>query len=81
VSSEVFERIARVAASTFNCDASKITARTIATDVAGWDSLSHVYFVLAVEREFGLKLPTREVINVANVGDLVKLVSRQLEQS
>lgn len=45
-----------------------------ANDVAGWDSLSHINMILAVEKEFGMSLTTREVRSMKNVGDLMRLV-------
>jgi acyl carrier protein len=79
VSTSILERIARVAADTFNYNPSKITERTVAYDIGGWDSLSHVYFIMGIEREFGLKLPLPEVMQLENVGALINLVQHCLE--
>ena len=47
---------------------------TLANEVPGWDSLSHVRVILAVEKEFGIRLKGIEVLRLNNVGDLQKLV-------
>jgi acyl carrier protein len=43
-------------------------------DVPGWDSIQHLNLVMAVEREFGMSLTTRDVRSMQNVGDLMTLV-------
>ena len=40
----------------------------------GWDSLSHVKVILAVEKEYGLRFKTMELLRLKNVGDLQALV-------
>ncbi len=50
---------------------------TTAQQVPGWDSLSHVRVLAAVEREYGLRFRSLEVIRLKNVGDLQALVNRK----
>jgi acyl carrier protein len=49
-----------------------------AKDVKGWDSLSNVDLVVAVEQRFKIKLTTREVVSLKNVGELVRLVEKKI---
>jgi acyl carrier protein len=46
-----------------------------AADVAGWDSLTHINLILAVEREFKIRMTTREARGMKNVGDMINLVT------
>ena len=46
-----------------------------AADVDGWDSLSHVDLIVAVEAEFGINLTTGQVRGLKNVGDFVKVIA------
>lgn len=48
-----------------------------AADVPGWDSLTHINLVLAIERRFRIKLTTGEVSKLKNVGNLLALVRRK----
>jgi acyl carrier protein len=50
---------------------------TTAADVAGWDSLTHVTLIFAIEQRFGVKFSTREVQALKTVGDLVRLIERK----
>jgi len=54
------------------------TETTLAAEVPGWDSLSHVNVVLAVEKHFGLRFKGAEVLKLRNVGDLQRLVNSKL---
>jgi acyl carrier protein len=50
-----------------------------AADVKGWDSLTHIDLVFAIERRFKIKLTTGEVSKLKNVGDLLSLVRRKVK--
>ena len=52
-----------------------------AKDIEGWDSLTHINLIVAVEREFRIKLTTAEVSGLNNVGDLMQLINRKLPSS
>lgn len=45
-----------------------------ANDVDGWDSLTHITLIVALERKFKIKFTTGEVSNLSNVGELVFLI-------
>ena len=51
---------------------------TVATAVPGWDSLSHVRILTAVENEFGIRFRGLEVVRLRNVGELQALIDRKL---
>jgi acyl carrier protein len=44
-----------------------------AADVVGWDSFRQVEITLALEERYGIRIRTRELDEVANLGDLVAL--------
>jgi acyl carrier protein len=45
-----------------------------AADVPGWDSFKQIEIVIALEERFNFKFSTKELDNLANVGDLVRVV-------
>jgi acyl carrier protein len=55
-----------------------VTKQTTAEDVEDWDSLNHINIVLAIEKQFGIKVHTAEIEELRNVGELVELVARKL---
>jgi len=50
---------------------------TTADQVPGWDSLSHVQILTAVENAFGIRFRGLDVLGLRNVGDLQALVDRK----
>jgi acyl carrier protein len=54
-----------------------VTRQTTADEVEGWDSLNHINIVLAVEKQFGIKVHTAEIEELRNVGELVELVAKK----
>ena len=45
-----------------------------AKEVEGWDSYKMIEILLAVESHFGLKVKSKELDDLENVGDLVALI-------
>jgi acyl carrier protein len=50
---------------------------TTADRVPGWDSLTHVRILAAVEASFGVRFSTLEAIRIRNVGELQALIDRK----
>lgn len=46
-----------------------------AKDVEGWDLFKQIEIILATEERFGIKMTTREVDSLRNVGDLVRVIA------
>ena len=45
-----------------------------ANDVEGWDSMTNIRLLDAIEREFGVTLSVSEVMSLGSVGSLIELV-------
>jgi acyl carrier protein len=75
---QIVSRINDVFRAVFDDDALEISDAMTAKDVDGWDSLTHITLVVAVEKEFGLRFPAAEVGKLANVGALVAMVEARL---
>lgn len=64
--------------SALNLEDWEITDTTTAGEIPGWDSLSHINVVLAVEKQFGVRFKGAEVLRLKNIGDLQRLVDCKL---
>ena len=53
---------------------------TKAFQVPGWDSLSHMVIIAAVEKEYGIRLRNVEIIKMKSVGDLQALIDSKLHK-
>jgi acyl carrier protein len=50
-----------------------------ANDVDGWDSLSHINLIIAVETKFGIRFAQKEIRSFKNVGELLRCVENKLK--
>lgn len=57
-----------------------VTNETTSNDIDGWDSMSHVTMLMAVEDHFGIEFKPYEIANLVNVGALVALVEKKLAE-
>ena len=55
-----------------------LTDETTADDVDGWDSLSHVQLVAAMEEAFGIEFKSREILSWDNIGDLIDSIEKKV---
>ncbi len=56
----------------------ELTDETTADDVEGWDSLSHIQLVAALEEAFGIEFKSREILSWDNVGDLIDSIEKKV---
>lgn len=75
---DIWERLGRVFCMVFDDDDIQVRPETTTNDVEGWDSLSHVNLILAVESEFKVKFALKDLMKLKNVGDLAQAI--QLKQ-
>jgi acyl carrier protein len=75
----VSERLKRVILKELELDEFPLDDATTADQVPGWDSLSHVRVISAVEADFGVRFKTMEVLRLRSVGDLQALVDAKLK--
>ena len=68
------DRVLAVAAGTFKTDLRSLSLESDAGNTAGWSSLAHVEFLLALEVEFELRLAPRDLMSIVSLGDAVRLI-------
>ena len=71
---EVMRRLTEVFQETFDDPCLELRDSMTAADVDEWDSLQHIVLVLAVEREFRIRLNPAEVGKLENVGRMIDLL-------
>jgi acyl carrier protein len=75
--SDVTARLTEVFRTTFGDEALELDPAMTADDVAGWDSVTHITLIYAIEDEFGIKFSTRDLEGLTCIGDLVATVERR----
>jgi len=73
----VGQRVLAVAARSFNEPVNQLTPDASEESIRGWDSLSYLEFIMALERHFDLKLAPRDVMNIRRLGDAVRIVEER----
>jgi acyl carrier protein len=76
----IYERLNRVFQEVFDDDEIKITEGTTADDIEDWDSLMHITLVVAIEKEFSIRLNAAEVGKLENVGAMLKLIEAKVSK-
>jgi len=61
----------------FEDEVIEIFEEMTARDLEAWDSLMHVTLVIAVEKEFGIRLNAAEVGKLENVGKMLDLLEQR----
>lgn len=57
-----------------------IDENTTADQVPGWDSLSHLNVILAIEEEFKIRFNPYELLKLKNIGELQHLINQKITQ-
>ncbi len=74
---ELRDRLNQVFIEVFDNDDIRITPETTANDIDGWDSLSHVNLIVAIESKFGIKFSQKELLTFRTVGDLLSSIRKK----
>jgi len=75
------EKLNEIFRMVFDDAALKIRPDMTSNDVDGWDSLSHVNLITAVETKFGIRFTQKELLKQRNVGDLLNGIDSKLKLS
>ena len=75
---EILKRVEEIFREELEKEDLVLTDETTADDVDGWDSLSHVQLVAAMEEAFGIEFKSREILSWDNVGDLIDSIQKKV---
>ena len=56
----------------------ELTENTTANDVDGWESITHMMIITEIEERFGIKFKLMDLMNMNNVGDLLRSIELEL---
>jgi len=71
----VHERVKRVVGSVLRLDPAEIPDEARSDDVTGWDSLRHLELMLALEAEFGVRIPAETMLELTSLPAIERFVA------
>jgi len=80
MSDRIQEELTQIFHDVFADDSIVVHRGLTASQVDGWDSLTHVRLLLTTERKFGVRISAAESGRLKSVGDLMDLLRTKISQ-
>lgn len=74
----LMEKLNEIFCEVFDDEELIIKPEMTSNDIDGWDSLSHINLVLAVESRFNVRFSQKELLSFKNVGDMLRCIEHKL---
>lgn len=74
---EIYEKLNEIFCDVLDLDDIELNDETTANDIEEWDSLAQIQLVVAIEKAFGLKFTSQEIVEWKNVGDMVMSIQNK----
>ena len=77
---EIFEKLNGVFEDVFDLEEGGVNLQedTSADDIEEWNSLSHIQLIVAIEKTFGIKFTSLEIMKWQDVGQMVDSMQEKL---
>ena len=74
----ISERLKKIVLRELDLDDFDFNDGTTANMVPGWDSLSHIQIIVAIEKNYKIKFKGIEILKIKNMGELQSLIDSKL---
>jgi acyl carrier protein len=74
---DLMPRIEKIFQDVFDQPQLPVGPETTAQDVPGWDSLTNISLIFAIEQEFRVKFALGEIQELNNVGEMAALIQKK----
>ncbi|MBO4903118.1 MAG: acyl carrier protein [Lachnospiraceae bacterium] len=78
---EVFEKVQEIFRDVFDDETLTISDQTNSDEIDDWDSLEHISLIVSMEKEFSMKFDIKEVNLLENVGEMIDLIIRKMNEA
>ncbi|MBK8599651.1 MAG: acyl carrier protein [Flavobacterium sp.] len=75
---EIIAQVKQILKTALNHENFEMSETLSATDVDGWDSLSHMIIISKVEKQFSITFKLKELNKMKNMGDMLDLIASKL---
>lgn len=76
--SQVLEALTGVFRELFKDETLELSESLASKDVANWDSLTNIILFVEIEKIFSIRFDTKEIAELANVGELIRAIQSKL---
>ena len=78
---DVLEKVIEICKDVFDNENLILTEASCAANVEEWDSLTHLSVISDIEDEFDISFTLDEITNSRNLGEIVNVLIRHIEES
>ena len=78
IQEDVYKKLNEIFQDVLDNEEIEITPESSANDIDEWDSLSHIQLIVAIEKAFGIKFTSREIMKWNNVGEMVDTIMAKI---
>lgn len=71
---DISNRLTEVFRDVFDDESIVLSRDTTANDIEDWDSLAQISLLVAIDKEFSIKLDLTDIKLLKNVGDIIDLI-------
>jgi acyl carrier protein len=77
---EILEITGSVFREVFMDDSLQISLQSHAGEISGWDSMTHIELISAIENRFSIQFSFREIMNFNTVSDMIDMIEKHLQK-
>ena len=74
----ILSKVREAFTAAFDIDPQLVSLETNASDIPGWDSVGHLSLASNLEQVFGITLDVDELMEMENVREIVRIISKKL---
>ena len=74
----VLDQLSPIFKEVFEDESLEIDENSNSDNVNGWDSLNHIYLVVAIEEAFNIKFTAEDIQSWHNVGEMAEYISNNV---
>lgn len=72
---ELHDRLEKVFRQVFDDEDLLLADQMMATDIEGWDSVTHINLMFGIEQAFGVRFKGNELADMKNIGELKQFLA------